>query len=159
MFWYRVGEQKVYFYFFKRCERYIQEMLPHSFICLPLPYLEIIVFICNIDLYCVIAIFNGTADMFKRWYFYTLNTNWGNKSNPRSLTLWCSRACLIFRHSTMIHTELQTNSYEQQGVNFVVWIDVSTWREVLKVYLLIPDVMNFGKKYTKQRKSKVAWVG
>ena len=54
-------EQKVYFYFFKRPERYHQEVLSHSFICLPLPYMEGIVLICNIDLYCVIAIFNGHA--------------------------------------------------------------------------------------------------
>ena len=69
-------------------ERYNQEVLSHSFICLPLPYMEGIVSICNIDLYCVIAIFNGTGDMFHRWHFYTLKTNWGNKSSPRSLTLW-----------------------------------------------------------------------
>ena len=60
------GEQKVYFYFFKRPARYNQEVLSHSFICLPLPYMEGIVFLCNIDLYCVIAIFNGTGDMFNR---------------------------------------------------------------------------------------------
>ena len=60
------GEQKAYFYFFKGCERYNQEVLSHSFICLPLPYMEGIVLICNIDLYCVIAIFNGTGDIFNR---------------------------------------------------------------------------------------------
>ena len=60
------GEQKVYFYFFKRPERYNQEVLSHSFICLLLPCMEGIVLICNIDLYCVIAIFNGTGDMFNR---------------------------------------------------------------------------------------------
>ena len=54
-----IGEQKVYFYFFKRPECYNQEVLSHSFICLPLPYMEGIVLICNIDLYCVMAIFNG----------------------------------------------------------------------------------------------------
>ena len=47
------GDQKVYFYFFKRPERYNQEV-------------EGIVLICNIDLYCVIAIFNGTGGMFNR---------------------------------------------------------------------------------------------
>ena len=41
-------------------------VLSHSFICLPLSYVEGIVLICNIDLYCVIAIFNGTGDMFNR---------------------------------------------------------------------------------------------
>ena len=61
-----IGEQKVYFYFFKRPERYNQEVLSHSFICLPLPYMEGIVLICSIDLYCVIAIFIGTGDMFNR---------------------------------------------------------------------------------------------
>ena len=61
-----IREQKVYFYFFKRPERYNQEGLSHSFICLPLPYMEGIVLICNIDLYCAIAIFNGTGDMFNR---------------------------------------------------------------------------------------------
>ena len=61
-----IGEQKLYFYFFKRPERYNQEVLSHSFICLPLPFLEGIVLIYNIDLYCVIAIFNGTGDMFNR---------------------------------------------------------------------------------------------
>ena len=50
-----IGEQKVYFHFFKRHERYNQEVLSHSFICLPLPYMEGIVLICNTDLYCVIA--------------------------------------------------------------------------------------------------------
>ena len=45
--------------FFKRSKRYNQEVLSHSFICLPLPYMEGIVWICNVDLYCVIAIFNG----------------------------------------------------------------------------------------------------
>ena len=61
-----IGEQKVYFYFFKRPERYTQEVLSHPFICLPLPYMEGIVLICNIDLFCAIAIFNGTADVFNR---------------------------------------------------------------------------------------------
>ena len=61
-----MGEQKVYFYFFKRSEHYNQEVLSYSFICLPLPYMEGIVLICNIDLYCIIAIFNVTGDMFSR---------------------------------------------------------------------------------------------
>ena len=61
-----IGEQKVYFYFFKRPECYNQEVLSHSFIHLPLPYMEGIVLTCNIDLYCVIAIFNGTGNMFSR---------------------------------------------------------------------------------------------
>ena len=61
-----IGEQKVYFYFFKRPECYNQEVLSHSLICLPLPKMEGIVLICNIDLYSVIAIFNGTGDMFNR---------------------------------------------------------------------------------------------
>ena len=51
-----IGEKKVYFYFFERHERYNQEVLSHSFICLPLPYMEGIVLICNMDLYCVITI-------------------------------------------------------------------------------------------------------
>ena len=38
------GEQKVYFYFFKRPERSNQEVLSHSFICLTLPYIEGICF-------------------------------------------------------------------------------------------------------------------
>ena len=69
------GEQKVYFYLFKRPEHYNQEVLSHSFICLPLPYMEGIVSICNIDLHCVITIFNGTGDMFNRSHFYTLSSN------------------------------------------------------------------------------------
>ena len=60
----RLGEQKVYFNFFKRPEHYNQEVLSHPFISLPLPYMEGIVLICNMDLYCVIAIFNGTGDIF-----------------------------------------------------------------------------------------------
>ena len=54
------GDQMVYFYFFffKRPERYNQEVSSHSFICLPLPCMKGIDFICNIDLYCVKAIFN-----------------------------------------------------------------------------------------------------
>ena len=98
-----IEEQKVYFYFFKRPERYNQEVLSHSFICLPLPYVEEIILICNIDIYCVIAIFNVTGDMFKRWHFYTLNTNWSNKNSPRSLTHWCSHLTFRphFSHSTM----------------------------------------------------------
>ena len=75
IFDYFIGEQKVYFYFFKRPERYNQEVLSHSFICLPLPCMEGIVLLCNIDLFCVMAIFNGTGDMFNRQHFYTLNTN------------------------------------------------------------------------------------
>ena len=78
----RIGEQKVYFYFLKRPERYNQEVFSHSFICLPLPHMEGIVLICNIDLYCVIAIFNGTGDMFNWWHFYTLNTNWSKQKQP-----------------------------------------------------------------------------
>ena len=54
-----MGEQKVYFYFFKRPECYNQEVLSHSLICLPLPYMKGIGLICNINLYCVIAISNG----------------------------------------------------------------------------------------------------
>ena len=46
-------------YFFKIPQSYKQEVLLHSFICLPLPYMEGIVWICNIDLYYVTAIFNG----------------------------------------------------------------------------------------------------
>ena len=91
------GEQKLYFYFFfRRLECYNHEVLSCSFTCLPLPYVEGIVLISNIDLYCVLAIFNGTGDMCKRWHFYTLNTNGSNKSRPRSLTHWCS--CM--HHST-----------------------------------------------------------
>ena len=40
-------------------ERYNQEGLSHSFICLPLSYIEGIGLICNIDLCCVIVIFSG----------------------------------------------------------------------------------------------------
>ena len=54
-----IVKQKVYFYFFKRPECYNQEVLSHSFICLPLPYMEGIALICNIDLYCGRTIFNG----------------------------------------------------------------------------------------------------
>ena len=32
-----IGDQTVYFYFLKRPEHYNQELLSHSFICLPLP--------------------------------------------------------------------------------------------------------------------------
>ena len=53
-----IGDPKVYL-FFQKTERYNKKLLSHSFICLPLPYMEGIVLICNIDLYCVIAIFNG----------------------------------------------------------------------------------------------------
>ena len=89
------GKQIVYFYFFKRPKCYNQEVLSDSFICLPLPYIEGIVLICNIDLYCVIPIFSGTGNMFNRWHFYTLSTNWSNKSSSRSLTHWCSHlTCL-----------------------------------------------------------------
>ena len=38
-----IGDRKIYFYFFKRPERYNQEVLSHTFICLPLPYVEGIV--------------------------------------------------------------------------------------------------------------------
>ena len=67
-------DQKVYF-FFKRPECYNPEVLSHSFICLPLPCMEGIVLICNIDLYCEIEIFNGTGNMFNSDIFDTLNTN------------------------------------------------------------------------------------
>ena len=60
------GKQRVYFYIFKRPECFNQEVLLHSFIYLPLPYMEGIVLICNTDLYCVIVIFNDTGDMFNR---------------------------------------------------------------------------------------------
>ena len=50
----------------KRLERCNQELLSHSFVCLPLPYMEGIVLICNIGLYCVIALFNGTGNVFNR---------------------------------------------------------------------------------------------
>ena len=50
------------FIFSKRLEHYIQEVLPHSFIH---SWKELFL-ICHIDLYCVIAIFNGTGDMFNR---------------------------------------------------------------------------------------------
>ena len=44
-----MGEQKVYFYFFKRPERYNQEVLSHSFICLLLPYeaFPVVVYVGN----------------------------------------------------------------------------------------------------------------
>ena len=62
------GEQKVYFYFFQKT-RTLQSRgvvtLSHLDY-LPFPYMEGIVLICNTDLYCVIAIFNGTGNMFKR---------------------------------------------------------------------------------------------
>ena len=89
------GNKRYTFVFFKRPQRYTQEVLSHSSICLPLPYMEGIVLICNIDLYCVTGIFNGTGDMFKRQYFHTLNTNWSNKISPRSLTHWCSHLTCI----------------------------------------------------------------
>ena len=54
-----IGDQKIHFYFFKRPEHYNQEVLSHSFSCLPLPYMEAIVLISSIDLYCAIVIFNG----------------------------------------------------------------------------------------------------
>ena len=54
-----MGDQKIYFYFFKRPEHYNPEVLSHPFICLPLPYVEGIVLIDNIDIYCAIAIFSG----------------------------------------------------------------------------------------------------
>ena len=60
------GNKKYTFIFSKRPERYNQEVLSYSFICLPLPSVEGIVLMCNIDLYCVIAIYNGTGDMFNR---------------------------------------------------------------------------------------------
>ena len=60
------GTKEILLFFFKRSERYNQEVLSHSFICLPLPYMEGIVLICNIDLYSVIAIFNGIGDIFNR---------------------------------------------------------------------------------------------
>ena len=53
------GRSKGILLMFKRPERYNKEVLSHSFICLPLPYMEGIVLTCNIDLYCVIAICNG----------------------------------------------------------------------------------------------------
>ena len=46
-------------FFFKGPERYNQELLSHSFICLLLPHREGIVLIRNIDLYCVTAILYG----------------------------------------------------------------------------------------------------
>ena len=60
------GTKGILLFFFKRPERYNQEVLSHSFICLPLPCVEGIVLICNIDLYCLTGIFNGTGDIFKR---------------------------------------------------------------------------------------------
>ena len=57
------GTKGILLFFFKRPERYNQEVLSHPFICFPLPCMEGIVLICNIDLYCVIAIFNG-----HRWH-------------------------------------------------------------------------------------------
>ena len=82
--------------------------------------------------------------------------HWGNKSSPSSLTHWCSHLTCMphFCHSTMNNTELQTKSNEQQRVNskqramsnmgvyLVVWIDVSIWREVSKVYFLFPDELS-----------------
>ena len=52
-----IGDQKVHFIFLKDLDS--QEVLSHSFICLPLPYMEGITLICNMDFYCVIAILNG----------------------------------------------------------------------------------------------------
>ena len=43
-----IGDQTVYFYFFERPEHYNQEVLSHSFICLPLPHLERIVLIVTL---------------------------------------------------------------------------------------------------------------
>ena len=60
------GNKMYTFIFLNRPEHYNQQVLSHSFICLLLPYMERIVLIYKIDLYCVIAIFNGTGDKFKR---------------------------------------------------------------------------------------------
>ena len=46
------------FLYFRKTECYSQEVLLHSFICLPLPYVEGIVLICNFDLHCVTTTFN-----------------------------------------------------------------------------------------------------
>ena len=53
------GSKGIFYFVVKRPDRYNQEGLSHSFICLPLPYVEGIVFIYSIGLYGVIAIFNG----------------------------------------------------------------------------------------------------
>ena len=105
-----IGKQKVNFYFFTRPERYNQEV----FICLPFSFVEGIVLTCNIDLYCVIAIFNGTGDMFNKWYFYTLNTKWSNKCSPRSLTHWCS-------HLTCMPPFQPFNNKQHRIVNKQLW--------------------------------------
>ena len=47
-------------------EHYNQEVLSHPFICLPLPHMEGIVLICNIEKAIVKAIFNSTGDMLNR---------------------------------------------------------------------------------------------
>ena len=58
-FVYHRGTKGILLFFFKRSERYNQEVLSHSFICLLLPHMEGIVLVCNIDLYCATAIFSG----------------------------------------------------------------------------------------------------
>ena len=45
--------------FFQNTQTLHSKGVATPLICLPLPYMEGIVLICNIDLYCVIAIFNG----------------------------------------------------------------------------------------------------
>ena len=47
-----MGDQKVYFYFFKRPERYNKEVLSHSFICLPLPHMKGII-LCVTQIFIV----------------------------------------------------------------------------------------------------------
>ena len=111
-------------------------MLLYPFICLPFQYMEGIVFICNIDVYCVKVIFNGTGDMLNRWHFYTLNTNWDNKS---SLTFTPNMHVPFQPFNNTQHTIVTTKSNEQRGVNLVVSMDISIWRDVSKVYLLFPD--------------------
>ena len=60
------GTKGIPLFCFERPELHSQVVLSHSFICLPLPHMEGIALICNIDLCCVIAIFNGTGDLFNR---------------------------------------------------------------------------------------------
>ena len=62
----RTGDQKVYFYFFERPERDNQEVLSHSSICLPLPYMEGIVLIRSIDLYYVRTPIEATKGTLKQ---------------------------------------------------------------------------------------------
>ena len=106
VWWKVIGEQKVYFLFFQRPEHYNQEVLSHSHL--------FTIAICgrncsDMQHWSLSCDIQWPGNMFNRWHFYTLNTNWCNKSSPRSLTHWCSHlTCMLhhFSHSTMSNSEL-----------------------------------------------------